>query len=43
MDNYSGINGSKWWLASNNDLYQELFAYVNSLDSKQRMIVTGKH
>lgn len=36
MDNFSEINGSKWWLASKNDLYQELFAYVNNLDSKQQ-------
>jgi len=29
------INGNRWWLASKNNLYQELFAYVSALDSRQ--------
>ena len=29
------INGNRWWLASKNNLYQELFAYVSALDNRQ--------
>ena len=29
------INGSRWWLANKNNLYQELFAYVSALDNRQ--------
>ena len=30
------INGNRWWLANKKDLYQELFAYVSRLDSRQQ-------
>ena len=33
---HSEINGNRWWLANKNNLYQELFAYVGALDSRQR-------
>ena len=33
---HSEINGSRWWLANKNNLYQELFAYVSALDSRQQ-------
>ena len=33
---HSEINGSRWWLANKNNLYQELFAYVTALDSRQQ-------
>lgn len=36
MNNFSEINGNKWWLANKTNLYQELFAYVSKLDSKQQ-------
>ena len=32
---HSEINGSRWWLANKNSLYQELFAYVTQLDDRQ--------
>ena len=33
---HSEINGSRWWLANKNNLYQELFAYVSALDNRQQ-------
>ena len=33
---HSEINGNRWWLANKNNLYQELFAYVSALDSRQQ-------
>ena len=32
---HSEINGNYWWLANKNNLYQELFAYVKKLESRQ--------
>ena len=33
---HSEINGSRWWLANKNSLYQELFSYVSALDGRQQ-------
>ena len=33
---YEEINGNRWWTAKNKDLYQELFAFVSALDSRQQ-------
>ena len=30
------IDGNRWWLANKKNLYQELFAYVSKLDSRQQ-------
>jgi len=32
---YEEINGTRWWTARKNDLYQELFAFVSALQSRQ--------
>ena len=32
---YEEINGNRWWTATKNDLYQELFAFVSALQSRQ--------
>jgi hypothetical protein len=32
---FDEINGDHWWLAKRNDLYQELFAFLSALDSRQ--------
>ena len=33
---YEEINGTRWWTAKNKDLYQELFAFVSALESRQQ-------
>jgi hypothetical protein len=32
---FEEINGDHWWLANRKDLYQELFAYLSALESRQ--------
>ena len=32
---FEEINGTRWWTANKNDLYQELFAFVSALQSRQ--------
>ena len=32
---FEEINGNRWWLATRRDLYQELFAFVSALQSRQ--------
>ena len=32
---FDEINGNHWWLAKRNDLYQELFAFLSALETRQ--------
>jgi hypothetical protein len=32
---YEEINGTRWWTAKKNNLYQELFAFISALQSRQ--------
>ena len=32
---FEEINGNRWWLAKRSDLYQELFAFISALQSRQ--------